>query len=82
MPQGKALSGGKGGSKCITEKRRRYIKEKVMIKGISEIRRLPRLGKIRLGEKKTAESGKDAKYHCGDIAGLECPYGSQKHKAA
>ena len=30
-----------------------------MIKGISEIRRLPRLGKIRLGEKKTAESGKE-----------------------
>jgi len=30
-----------------------------MIKGISEIRRLPRLGKIRLGEKKAAESGKE-----------------------
>ena len=30
-----------------------------MIKGISEIRRLPRLGKIRLGEKKTADSGKE-----------------------
>ena len=30
-----------------------------MIKGISEIRRLPRLGKIRLGEKKTTESGKE-----------------------
>ncbi|MGZ6250071.1 MAG: hypothetical protein ACXWMC_10695 [Syntrophales bacterium] len=27
-------------------------------------------------------SGKDAKYHCGDIAGPECPYGSQKHEAA
>jgi hypothetical protein len=26
--------------------------------------------------------GKDAKYHCGDIVGPECPYGSQKHKAA
>jgi hypothetical protein len=53
------LSGGKEASKCHIEKRRQYTKEKVMIKGISEIRRLPRLGKIRLGEKKTTESGKE-----------------------
>jgi hypothetical protein len=30
-----------------------------MIKGISDIRRLPRLGKIRLGEKRTSKGGKE-----------------------
>lgn len=30
-----------------------------MIKGISDVRRLPRLGKIRLGEKRKAQSGKE-----------------------